>query len=94
MIKLIGIIIVIIGFAFKFDLIGIPFVIKLGLNQNVIGILGLTSGFCGTLMTPMAANYNVVPVAVLEMKDRYGVIKKQIPVALIFQIIIMYIMGR
>ncbi|MFA5523042.1 MAG: DUF979 domain-containing protein [Tissierellales bacterium] len=76
--------------------IGLPFVIKLGLNPNVIGILGLTSGFCGTLMTPMAANYNVVPVAILEMKDRYGVIKKQIPVAIImllFHIILMKIMG-
>lgn len=77
--------------------IGIPFVIKLGLNPNAIGILGLTSGFCGTLMTPMAANYNIVPVAVLEMKDRYGVIKSQIPIAiilLIIQIIMMYILGK
>ena len=48
-------------------------------------------------MTPMAANYNVVPVAILEMKDSYGVIKKQIPVAVImlmFHIILMYIIGR
>lgn len=77
--------------------IGIPFVIKLGLNPNAIGMLGLTSGFCGTLMTPMAANYNVVPVAILEMKDSYGVIKKQIPAAVImlmFHIILMYIIGR
>lgn len=77
--------------------IGIPFVIKLGLNPNIVGILGLTSGFCGTLMTPMAANYNIVPVAILDMKDSYGVIKKQAPVAvimLIFHIILMYILGR
>ncbi len=77
--------------------IGIPFVIKLGLNPNVVGILGLTSGFCGTLITPMAANYNIVPIAILDIKDSYGVIKKQAPIAaimLIFHIILMYILGR
>lgn len=77
--------------------IGIPFVLNFGLNPNVIGIIALTSGYCGTLMTPMAANFNIVPVAILEMKDRYGVIKRQIPVALVMlavQIVIMYITGR
>jgi uncharacterized membrane protein len=39
-------------------------------------------GFCGTLMTPMAANYNIVPAALLELKDRNGVIKAQIGTAL------------
>lgn len=77
--------------------IGVPFVLKYGLNPNIIGMLALTSGYCGTLMTPMAANFNVVPVAVLEMKDKYGVIKKQIPVALtmlVVQIIMMYFFAR
>lgn len=48
--------------------------------------------FCGTLLTPMAANFNIVPVAMLEMKDKYGVIKNQLPIALfmlIFQIVYM-----
>jgi uncharacterized membrane protein len=43
-------------------------------------------------MTPMAANFNIVPVAILEMDDEYGVIKKQIVPALImlaFQIVFM-----
>ncbi len=76
--------------------IGIPFVLNYGLNPNVIGMLALTSGYCGTLMTPMAANFNIVPVAVLEMKDKYGVIKNQIFIALtmlVIQIIMMNIMG-
>ncbi len=41
-------------------------------------MVALTCGFCGTLLTPMAANFNIVPVAMLEMKDKYGVIKKSI----------------
>jgi uncharacterized membrane protein len=40
------------------------------------------SGYCGTLMTPMAANYNIVPAALLELPDKYAVIKAQVPTAL------------
>lgn len=43
--------------------------------------IGMLAGFCGTLMTPMAANFNLVPAALLEMKDRYGPIKAQLPTA-------------
>ena len=42
----------------------------------------MLSGFCGTLMTPLAANFNLVPAALLELDDRYAVIKAQIPTAL------------
>ncbi len=75
--------------------IGVPFILNYGANPAVIGMVGLTCGFCGTLMTPMAANFNIVPVAMLEMKDRYGVIKQQWFVAivmLIIQIIYMIVM--
>jgi uncharacterized membrane protein len=76
--------------------IGIPFILKFGMDPNVIGIIGLTSGYCGTLLTPMAANFNIVPVAILEMNDKYGVIKKQLPIALVMlaaQIVLMIVMG-
>lgn len=63
--------------------IGAPFVLSLGADPTIVGALALTCGFCGTLMTPMAANFNIVPVAILDMKDEYGVIRKQIPIALI-----------
>jgi uncharacterized membrane protein len=33
-------------------------------------------------MTPMAANFNIVPAALLELTDRYGVIRAQVPTAL------------
>ena len=74
--------------------IGGPFVLAYGADPVVIGMLALTCGYCGTLCTPMAANFNIVPVAILNMKDRWGVIKKQVPVAiimLVFQICYMII---
>ncbi len=74
--------------------IGYPFVLQHISNPVAIGMLALTCGYCGTLCTPMAANFNIVPVALLEMKDRFGVIKKQwLPaiIILIFQIVYMFI---
>jgi uncharacterized membrane protein len=53
----------------------------------------MLAGFCGTLMTPMAANFNIVPAALLELKNQYAVIKAQIPTAiplLIANILILY----
>lgn len=61
--------------------IGGPFVLAYGADPVVIGMLALTCGYCGTLCTPMAANFNIVPVAILNMKDRWGVIKNQVVVA-------------
>ena len=40
------------------------------------------AGFCGTLVTPVAANVNLVTAALLELKDTYGPIKAQIPTAI------------
>lgn len=76
--------------------IGAPFVLKYGTDPVVIGSLALTCGYCGTLCTPMAANFNMVPVAILEMKDKNGVIKKQVLVAvimLVVQIVMMIMMS-
>ena len=47
----------------------------------------MTAGFCGTLMTPMAANFNIVPAAVLETKNKYTVIKAQLPMALVMIVV-------
>lgn len=59
--------------------IGVPFVFALGANPLIAGALALTAGFCGTLLTPMAANFNIVPASILELKNQYGVIKAQAP---------------
>ncbi|HLS53992.1 MAG TPA: DUF979 domain-containing protein [Tissierellaceae bacterium] len=74
--------------------IGIPFVISQGADPIVVGALGLTAGYCGTLLTPMAANFNIMPAALLETKDKNAIIKAQAPFAitmLIIHIILMYI---
>ena len=64
--------------------IGLPLVVQqFGGDVVIVTAVGMLSGFCGTLMTPMAANYNIVPAALLELRDRYGVIRAQWPTALI-----------
>lgn len=75
--------------------IGAPFVLAYGANPVVIGMLALTCGYCGTLLTPMAANFNILPVAILNMKDCWGAIKNQVLVAiimLVFQICYMIVL--
>ena len=63
--------------------IGVPLLIQAyGGDPAVIGAIGMLAGFCGTLMTPMAANFNLVPAALLELKDEHGVIKAQVATAL------------
>jgi uncharacterized membrane protein len=63
--------------------IGLPLLIhQYHGNPAAVCAIGMLAGFCGTLMTPMAANYNLVPAGLLELKDRYGVIRAQIPTAL------------
>lgn len=67
--------------------IGIPFLVTQGANPAVMGALGLTAGYCGTLMTPMAANFNIMPAALLETKSQYTVIKAQVPLALVMLLV-------
>ena len=64
--------------------VGLPLIVhRFGADPAAMAAIGMLSGFCGTLMTPMAANFNMVPAALLELDDRYAVIKAQIPTALI-----------
>jgi len=63
--------------------IGLPLIVqKFGGDPAVMASIGMLSGYCGTLMTPMAANFNIVPTALLELPDENAVIKVQIPTAL------------
>ncbi|MZD08503.1 DUF979 family protein [Streptomyces sp. SID5785] len=48
-------------------------------NEVAILAMGMLAGFAGTLCTPMAANFNIVPATLLELKDQYGPIKAQLP---------------
>lgn len=77
--------------------IGLPILIhQFGGNVAIVCAIGMLAGFSGTLMTPMAANFNVVPANLLELPDRdsplNGVIRAQIPTALIMLLINMTLM--
>ena len=63
--------------------IGLPLIVnRFGGDVVAMAAVGMLSGFCGTLCTPMAANFNIVPTALLELPDQNAVIKVQIPTAL------------
>ncbi|WP_267226081.1 5-oxoproline transporter, DUF979 family subunit [Dyella silvae] len=58
--------------------IGLPLLVKqYGANPAILGSMGMLCGYCGTLLTPMAADYNLVPAALLELRNPYGVIRAQ-----------------
>jgi uncharacterized membrane protein len=77
--------------------IGYPVLVAAsGGNPAAVFAIGMLSGYCGTLCTPMAANFNIVPVALLELKSNYAVIRAQLPTAvplLVANIIIMYVVA-
>ena len=81
--------------------IGLPFLVhQFGGNPAIVCAIGMLAGFCGTLMTPMAANFNVVPANLLELPDRdsplNGVIRAQIPTAalmLLANMLLMYLLA-
>ena len=74
--------------------IGLPLIVhRFGGNVIIMSAVGMLSGFCGTLTTPMAANFNIVPAALLELPNEHAVIKVQIPTALLLLVantLIMY----
>ncbi|HEU4630722.1 MAG TPA: DUF979 domain-containing protein [Gemmatimonadaceae bacterium] len=64
--------------------IGLPLIVhRFGGDVVIMAAVGMLSGFCGTLMTPMAANFNIVPAALLELPNENDVIKVQIPTGLL-----------
>jgi uncharacterized membrane protein len=68
--------------------IGLPLIVqRFGGDPTIMAAIGMLSGFCGTLMTPMAANFNIVPTALLELPDENAVIKVQIPTALMLLVV-------
>jgi uncharacterized membrane protein len=75
--------------------IGLPLIVhKFGGNPAIMSAIGMLSGFCGTLTTPMAANFNIVPGALLGL-DRNAVIRAQLPTAFLLlpcNVILMYVL--
>lgn len=63
--------------------VGLPLLVhRHGADPAILGAIGMLTGYCGTLLTPMAANFNIVPAVLLELPDQYGVIRAQWPTAL------------
>jgi uncharacterized membrane protein len=61
--------------------IGAPLIVgRLGGDAAIVGAIGMLSGYCGTLMTPMAS-HNIVPTALLGLPPG-AVIRAQAPTAL------------
>lgn len=74
--------------------IALPLVIgRFGGDPAVVCAIGMLSGFCGTLLTPLAANFNLVPAALLQLKDRYAVIRAQAPTALLMLLVNVILMN-
>ena len=75
--------------------IGLPLLVQgHGADAAPLAAIGMLSGYCGTLLTPMAANFNLVPAALLELKDPYAVIRAQVWTALPLlaaNIVLMYV---
>jgi uncharacterized membrane protein len=62
-------------------------------DPAVMAAVGMLSGYCGTLMTPMAANFNIVPAALLELPDKNAVIRAQIPTALTLLLVNVFLLN-
>lgn len=68
--------------------IGLPLLIgKHGADPAIMGAIGMLTGYCGTLLTPMAANFNLVPAALLELRDPNGVIRQQVATSIPLMIV-------
>lgn len=74
--------------------IGLPLIVQQHHgNVAIMAGIGMLAGYCGTLMTPMAANFNIVPAMLLDLKDKNAVVKAQVPIGLVMlaaNILIMY----
>jgi len=67
--------------------IGLPLLVtRHGADPAALASIGMLTGYCGTLLTPMAANFNIVPAVLLELRDEYGVIRAQWPTALVLMV--------
>lgn len=73
--------------------VGVP--VLVGVHHGdpaVMAAVGMLSGYCGTLLTPMAANFNLVPAALLEI-DKNAVIRAQVPTAIALLIVNVFLLN-
>lgn len=73
--------------------VGVPVLVGMyHANPAVMAAVGMLSGYCGTLLTPMAANFNIVPAALLELPDKNAVIRAQVPTSLILLVVNVFLL--
>jgi len=73
--------------------IGLPLLIRRhGADPASLGAIGMLTGYCGTLLTPMAANFNIVPAILLELRSEYGVIRVAWPTAVVLLVVNLILM--
>ncbi len=73
--------------------VGVPVLVGVfHANPAAMAAIGMFSGYCGTLMTPMAANFNIVPAALLELPDKNGVIRAQWPTAMTILVVNVFLL--
>jgi uncharacterized membrane protein len=74
--------------------VGIPILItQYGANPAIVAAVGMFSGYCGSLVTPMNATYNIVPVSLLDLGGKYSLIRLQIMTAIpliLFNVLFLY----
>jgi uncharacterized membrane protein len=71
------------AFPVMFAGVGLPLLVRAHHGDPaVVAAIGMLAGFCGTLLTPMAANFNLVPAALLGLRNRNAVIRAQVGTAL------------
>jgi uncharacterized membrane protein len=64
--------------------IALPLIVqKFGGNVTIVASLGMLAGYSGTLATPLAANFNLVPARLLELPDQNAVIRAQLPTGIV-----------
>lgn len=85
------------AFPVMFAAMGAPLLVNVQHGgPAAVAAIGMLAGFCGTLLTPMAANFNLVPAALLNLRDTYGVIRAQAPTALamlVANVFLLYFLG-
>lgn len=63
--------------------IAVPLIIARHQGDPVVtAAIGMLSGYCGTLLSPLAANFNLVPAVLLNLDSPHAVIRAQAATAL------------
>ena len=73
--------------------IGLPFVVAgHGVDPSVASVLAMLSGYSGSIISPLAGNFILVPTALLDIRDRHGIAKAELPVVIAMLLVHMAVM--